>query len=42
MKLYPEVIFSLILAKMKANSETHLSKTVKGAVIAVPAYFNDF
>ncbi|KAL9259018.1 Heat shock 70 kDa protein 5-like protein [Drosera capensis] len=37
----PEEISSMILAKMKEVAETFLGKTIKNAVITVPAYFND-
>ena len=37
----PEVIASMILAKLKADAETYLGETVEKAVITVPAYFND-
>ncbi|CAF3265217.1 unnamed protein product [Rotaria socialis] len=37
----PEEISSLILAKMKEIAETYLGQEVTGAIIAVPAYFND-
>merc|ERR1712149_169432 len=38
---FPEEISSMILTKMKEISESYLGKTVKDAVITVPAYFND-
>ncbi len=31
----------MILAKLKADAEAYLGETVDGAVITVPAYFND-
>ena len=31
----------MILVKMKEYAEAYLGKTVKSAVITVPAYFND-
>ncbi len=37
----PEQISAMILGKMKAIAEAKLGKTVKNAVITVPAYFND-
>jgi len=36
-----EEISSMILVKMKEVAEAYLSKTVKNAVVTVPAYFND-
>jgi molecular chaperone DnaK len=37
----PPEISAMILAKLKAAAEAHLGQTVTGAVITVPAYFND-
>ena len=37
----PEVVSSMILAKLKADAEAYLGETVDKAVITVPAYFND-
>ncbi|XP_065210328.1 heat shock 70 kDa protein II-like [Planococcus citri] len=38
---YAEEISSMVLGKMKDIAEAYLGKTVKNAVITVPAYFND-
>lgn len=37
----PQQISAFILQKIKADSEKYLGDTVEGAVITVPAYFND-
>jgi molecular chaperone DnaK (HSP70) len=31
----------MVLEKMKEIAETYIGKTVKNAVVTVPAYFND-
>lgn len=40
-KFSPEAISAIILSKMKADAENYLGDTVDGAVITVPAYFNE-
>lgn len=40
-KISPQEVASIILAKLKKDAESYLGKTVKDAVITVPAYFND-
>ncbi len=37
----PPEISAMTLAKLKASAEAHLGAEVNGAVITVPAYFND-
>jgi len=40
-KFHAEEISSMVLVKMKEIAESYLSKTIKNAVVTVPAYFND-
>ena len=37
----PEEVSAMVLAKLKADAEEKLGEKVEGAVITVPAYFND-
>lgn len=40
-KYSPEAVSAIILSKMKSDAENYLGDTVDGAVITVPAYFNE-
>lgn len=37
----PEAVSAIILAKLKADAERYLGDRVEGAVVTVPAYFNE-
>nr|CAD7421197.1 unnamed protein product [Timema poppensis] len=40
-KFFPEEISSMVVVKMRETAESFLGRPVTGAVITVPAYFND-
>lgn len=37
----PQELSAMVLRQLKADAEAHLGETVTGAIITVPAYFND-
>jgi molecular chaperone DnaK len=38
---YPESLAALLLKKLKIDAETYTSENIEGAVVTVPAHFND-
>lgn len=40
-KYSPEAVSAIILAKLKSDAESYLGEEIDGAVITVPAYFNE-